>query len=50
VEAFRVPYETALSIVDVVRVYKLDSDILSNVREVMKRGGNGVCLKLWNCG
>ena len=49
VETFRVPYETVLSLVDVVRVYKFDSDILSSVREVMKRGSSGVCLKLWNC-
>jgi hypothetical protein len=37
VEIFRVPYETALSVVDIVRVYKLDSDILSRMRKVMKR-------------
>jgi hypothetical protein len=42
VEAFRVPYETALSLVDVVSVYKFDWDILSSVREVMKRRGSGV--------
>jgi hypothetical protein len=37
VETFRVPYETALSLVDVVRVYKLDSDILYSMRKAMKK-------------